>query len=75
MSEDWNADAEADENGGEGIAVAMELRNHGDADMWRSHGITDLWNQGNTEANCCAMDLWIHETTELRIYDNNYGRL
>jgi len=35
----------------------------------------DLRKHGITEASSMAADKRIHESTELRIYDNNYGRL
>ena len=38
-------------------------------------GITEIRIYGDTEASSMAADKRIHESTELRIYDNKYGRL
>ena len=38
-------------------------------------GKTNLRKDESTEASSMAADKRIHESTELRIYDNNYGRL
>ena len=56
MSEDRRNAAEADEDGGERIAVAMELRNHGVTELrkhaaWlRTYGNTEPRRYGLTEA-------------------------
>ena len=53
MSEDRDDDAKAYEDGGEGIAVAMELRNYGRREA-RIYGITDIRIYGITDLrrNC-----------------------
>ena len=58
MFEDRRDVAEADEDGGEGIAVAMESRKYGDTEI-RTHGV---WNYGER----IAQEMRIYEFTESR---------
>ena len=52
-------------NIGSTIASApfTDTRIHGFTEL-RRYGITEPRNHGIAEANCCAMDLWIHESKD-----------